>query len=158
MSKAYREKFGDKIVSAAELRSWLRPQFGATMTEQQWKDTCDVNKIIRKYDKTGLIVHVSKFNAEFGDVSGLDFKASVDKIVKIRQEFDAMPSEIRKRFKNDPGEMLAFMSDSNNREEAIKIGLIRNDWTLESDGMGEKVPIGKNVKKPVEKKPETPAT
>jgi len=45
-------------------------------TEQFHKKECDVNLIIQKYDKTGLIDHVSKFEANFGDMTGQDFKTA----------------------------------------------------------------------------------
>ena len=73
MSKIYREKYGYDKVSKEELRVFLRPKFDRdkdgkviTMTEQAHKDECDVNNIIKKYDKTGLINHVSKISAMYG--------------------------------------------------------------------------------------------
>jgi len=144
MSKAYRDKFGVSRVVVEEMRSFLRsqtvvdqdgrPQY---LTEQAHKDTCDVNKIVRKYDKTGLIDHVGRVEAAYGDVTGVDFKDMQDRISGIKQKFEAMPNVIRKRFANDPIAYLDFMSDANNRDEAVRLGLIRNDLTLESDGIGE---------------------
>jgi len=160
MSKLYRDKYGYDKVSKEELRVFLRPKFDRdkdgkviTMTEQAHKDECDVNNIIKKYDKTGLINHVSKINAMYGDVSPIDFKSAQDMLIDVRRKFDEMPSDIRKRFRNSPYEMLKFLSDPENRNEAIKIGLIRNDWTDATDGIGEKVKLGENVvEKVVEKK------
>ena len=41
-----------------------------------------------------------------------------------RESFAMLPSSIRKRFDNDPGLLLAFLDDENNREEAFSLGLI----------------------------------
>jgi len=115
------------------------------VTKQAHKDECDVNNIIKKYDKTGLIIHVSKIEAEYGDMTGIDFKSAQDKIAKAKSMFRALPAEIRKRFKNSASELLDFMDNGDNREEAIKLGLIRADWTPETDGLGEHVREGENV-------------
>lgn len=154
MGKEYREKFQKegKATTTPEMRVFCqRP--GATdldgnivyVTEQAHKDTCDVNKIIRKYDKQGLITHVSRFEAKFGDVTGLEFKAAQDKVIAAQAMFNELPSEIRNRFGNDPSKLLSFMDNPDNRDEAIKLGLINKNWTPETDGIGEHIKLGENV-------------
>lgn len=117
------------------------------LTEQHHKDACDVNKIIRKYDKNGLITHVSRFEAQYGDVTGADFQTFQNIIAGATSKFNELPSEIRKKFRNSPQALLAFMDDPANREEAIKLGLIRNDWTDDTDGLGEHVKLEENITK-----------
>lgn len=116
-------------------------------TEQSHKDQCDVNNIIKKYDRDGLILHISKFEGKFGDMSGLDFKEIHDKVINAKLMFDELPSEIRNRFRNSPQELLTFMDDPGNREEAIKLGIVREEWTPETDGIGEHVKEGENIVK-----------
>lgn len=116
-------------------------------TEQAHKDTCNVNKIIQKYDRNGLISHVSKFEGQFGDVSGLEFRQAQNLILDANASFNALPSEIRNRFRNDPQQLLSFMDDPSNRQEAIDLGMIRADWTEATDGLGEHVEVGGNVVK-----------
>ena len=38
--------------------------------------------------------------------------------------FMALPAAVRERFNNDPAELVDFVSDVNNRSEAIDLGLI----------------------------------
>lgn len=158
MSKDYREKTGIDIeaTTTPEMREFCqRPgkkdEDGNLiyMTEQHFKDTCDVNKIIRKYDKTGLINHVNEVEAKYGDMTGLDYKAAMDLVVKIGQEFEQFPSHIRNRFRNSPEKYLEFMENPENREEAIKLGLVRADVLEELDGLGEHVITDKDGKKVV---------
>ena len=153
MSKVYRETLTTqpKTKRSAKMRT-LCQRPGKTdkngnivyFTEQSHKSQCDVNKIIAKYDKHGLLQHVSRFEAQFGDVSGIDFKEAQDLVAKAKSSFNDLPSEIRNRFKNSPQELLAFMDDPNNRDEAIKLGIIDPRWTIDSDGLGEHVPLGDN--------------
>lgn len=163
MSKWCRELFKGKCPTMDELRIALRPKFPTDenglpvyVTEQDHKNECDINTIIAKYDQTGLITHVSHINASYGDVSQMDFREAIEKVQDIRTQFDQMPSEIRKFFENDPGNLLGFMSDPANRPKAIELGLIRNDWTDETDGIGERVPLGGNVIKANTGQPDEP--
>jgi len=117
------------------------------ITEQAHKDQCDINKIVPKYDKTGLINHISDIEAQYGDVSGLDFKMASDQVIGAQQSFDKLPSHIRKRFKNSPQEFLSFFDDPLNRPEAISLGLINSSWTDATDGLGEHVKKGDNIPK-----------
>lgn len=149
MSNAFKEKYGNEDVSKEEMRKWCqRPgkvdEEGNKiyMTEQHHKDQCDVNKIIKKYDKTGLIDHVSKLEARYGDMTGADFKSAMDLVTNVQSEFDQFPAEIRKRFDNSPEKYLAFMENPENRKQAIDLGLIRADWRDELDGIGEHVKSG----------------
>lgn len=148
MGKLYRIKTGDVGVSktSPEMRIFSqrpgrRDKDGKLIyfTEQNYKKECDVNMIVAKYDKTGLITHIQKFEAQFGDLTGLDFKQAQDLIANARNQFEQLPSHIRKRFRNSPEYLLHFMEDENNREEAIRLGLINSNTPPERDGLGEHV-------------------
>jgi hypothetical protein len=152
MSKAYVEEFGSKKATKKQMREFSKRPGKVDaqgnivyMTEQAHKHECDVNHIVKKYDKHGLISHVSKFEAKFGDLSGTDFKSMYDKVTNAISMFQELPSGIRNRFDNSPAELLRFMDNPDNREEAIDLGIIRGDWTEATDGLGEHVPEGGNV-------------
>jgi phage internal scaffolding protein len=108
-------------------------------TEQHHKNECDVNEIIKKYDKEGLISHITKIEAKFGDLTGADFKNAMDLITNSQSMFNQLPPEIRARFKNSPEHLLNFMEDPNNRNEAIQLGLIPKSFPEHLDGLGEHV-------------------
>lgn len=154
MSKEWTEKTGEtfKATTSPEMRSHCQRKGRVDkdgkkiyMTQQNHKKECDVNEIIRKYDRKGLITHISRFEAKFGDLRGVDFKNAMDTVCEAQRHFQELPSEIRKRFQNSPEKLLEFMEDGNNRDEAIKLGLIDSRWTVSSDGLGEHVLEGENV-------------
>lgn len=158
MSKKYRDMIGVQPKkngrTSEQMRQWCqrpgkRDEHGKIMykTQQHHKEQCDVNKIVQKYDRTGLIQHVSRMEAKFGDATGIQYKEAMDLIINAQRGFDQLPSKIRKYFDNDPGKFVAFMEDERNRDEAIRLGLIDKMWTDETDGLGEHVLEGKNVKK-----------
>ena len=158
MSKEYRDKFGKTKPKKEVLRKYYqRPgkvnEKGEIQyfTEQHHKLECDVKHIIQKYDKTGLIHHVSKIEAKYGDLTGLEFQNMQNVVAGAMSMFNELPAEIRKEFDNDPQKLIHFMDDSNNRDRAIELGLIDPQWTPETDGLGEHVVEGGNIKKVPEK-------
>lgn len=38
-----------------------------SMAQQHFKDECDVNNILRKYESTGLVTHVANGTPSYGD-------------------------------------------------------------------------------------------
>lgn len=97
----------------------------ATMTKQSFKDECDINTILLKYQKTGFLdPAMVRARGSFGDFTSYDdYHSSLNQIIEAQEAFDQLPSSLRKRFSNDPGELLAFLEDPKNNEEAYKLGL-----------------------------------
>ena len=100
---------------------------GLSLTKQSFKDECDVNNILKNYNKTGVMPE--NFDpGEFRDVTGIDYQESMQMVASASSMFNELPSALRKRFKNDPAELLSFTSDDKNIEEAHKLGLLRDDY------------------------------
>ena len=97
---------------------------GESLTQQQFIEECDVNNILAKYKRTGLISHLARHSGNFGDFSNVDdYKTSLEKIMVAQQSFEMLPSELRSKFGNDPGKLIEFMSDEKNIEDCYKFGL-----------------------------------
>ena len=146
MSKDYLEKFGDKIISRDEMRKYCqRP--GRTnkdgspcyTTEQAHKDICDINKIIARFDRDGVITHVKDFEGNFGNMTGGDFQDAMNMIAKAKNLFNQLPAKIREEFDNNPAKLLSFMEDPSNRDKAIEMGIIDEMTPAHLDGLGEHV-------------------
>lgn len=97
----------------------------ATPTKQSFKDSCDINKIMRRYENTGLIEHAQSVRGAYGDFTGVsDYHTSINRVMAAQDAFMALPAAIRKRFDNEPSELLAFLDDPANEAEAVELGLI----------------------------------
>lgn len=98
---------------------------GLSLTKQSFKAECDVNEILRKWQKTGLVTHVASQPPKFGDFDQVvDYQGALNQVIAADAAFMALPSSVRDRFSNDAGALFAFVQDSSNRDEAISLGLI----------------------------------
>lgn len=98
---------------------------GETLTQQHFKDQCDINNIMRRYEKTGQIDFLQANPGVYDDVSDIvDYQEALNIQIAAESAFMALPSKLRKDFDNDPGKFLAFAHDEKNREKMIEYGLI----------------------------------
>ena len=73
------------------------------VTQQCFKDECDINILLAKFAVTGQLpdnVRVPQF-VDFEEA--FDFQSSMNVIRAAEEAFNAMPAEVRDRFQNDPG-------------------------------------------------------
>lgn len=96
-----------------------------SMTEQHFKDECDINSIIAKYKQTGILP-VGDRQPLFGDFAEFptDLQSSMKMYDEAQERFLQIPSEIRKEFGNDPAQLIAWLQDEKNHAKAVEFGLI----------------------------------
>lgn len=96
-----------------------------SMTQQSFKDECDINNIMAKYERTGIVDHVSQFQGQYGDFIGFpDYHTAMNAIRQADEMFMTLPSSIRERFNNSAEAFLQFAQDPDNYEEMVRMGLI----------------------------------
>lgn len=114
------------------------------VTKQAPANEVDINKIIAQYDKTGLITHWNSKEPFYGDVSGITSYAEAVQVVQEAQElFMEYPAEIREKFDNDPAKLIAFLDNKDNKEEAIKLGLVLKEPEIQPELTNETPKSGK---------------
>jgi phage internal scaffolding protein len=98
---------------------------------QSKKKECDINRIVKRaINKDGSINQnvvnaVAKTPGRFGDFTNApDFQEAQDRVNKMNEEFMALDPQVRKRFNNNPSELVEFLYDPKNKEEAIELGLL----------------------------------
>jgi len=101
-------------------------------TVQSAKQECDINFILRNYQKTGMLEHINKYQAQYGEVPSHDFREALEIVKQAQTVFDALPSNVRNRFANDPAQFLSFCENPANLSEAKLLGLAKPD-TAPSD-------------------------
>lgn len=113
-----------------------------SLTQPQFAGEVNINQIMERAARTGQIgdpFHQTVQEVIVGDFSsGIDFHEAQNRIVEAQQAFDELPAHVRKRFNNNPAELIDFCMSDKNKEEAIELGLIPKP---------EEKPVGEPVKK-----------
>lgn len=100
-----------------------------TPVRQEFKDECDINRIMARYERGGLLPQVDR-KPVFGDFSEVgDFQAAQELVARSRQQFESLSSKVRSRFNNRPEEFLEFVGDKSNEAEARALGLLAPEVT-----------------------------
>lgn len=98
-----------------------------SLTKQSFVQECDINSIMKKFLKTGLVEHVNRYNGNYGDFTELpvDYQEAMNIVLRADEVFMSLPAGIRSRFGNDPQGFLQFVSDPKNEREMIELGLAK---------------------------------
>lgn len=96
---------------------------GEGLTEQHHKETVDIHNIVKKYEKTGMVTHLAKYEGSYMDlINAPDFQEAQNAIAEAKSTFETVPSKIRELFHNDPVEFVDFMQNPENREQMLELG------------------------------------
>ena len=94
------------------------------VAQQQFKEEVDINTIVKRFGLTGALPENLRMPVS-GDFTGVtDFQSAMNLVRQAEEEFLRIPADVRARFANDPGQLMAFLDDEKNRDEAIKLGLV----------------------------------
>lgn len=109
------------------------------LTKQSMRDETDINLIMAKYQKTGMINFVNSRKGEYMEVPDVDFQTAMDAVVQGNQMFADMPSNLRKQFNNDPGQFMDFVHNPENKEAMYELGLAERPegWVPPGEKGGE---------------------
>ena len=117
---APRAKYGAYRPHARVQKRFVLP----TRAKQAMADECNINNIMARYEKTGILEHVRQHPGGYGDVSGaVPYHEAIDIVDRAQRSFMTLPSKIRRRFGNDPGEFLEWVTNPANQAEIIELGL-----------------------------------
>jgi phage internal scaffolding protein len=95
-----------------------------TLAQQHFKDECDINNILRQFNVTGMLPE-APLSPRYGDFTGIvDYHSALNAVIAAEDGFMELPAQIRARFQNDPENLINFLNDESNKDEAIKLGLI----------------------------------
>lgn len=111
-----------------------------SLVKQSFKDECDINSIMKKWEKSGVISHAKEAEGLYGDFSDVkDYQSALDAVIHAQELFDGFPAELRARFQNDPAQFLDFVDNPSNMEEMISLGLAERKLTAKSEPAEEQV-------------------
>lgn len=111
---------------------------GPSETLQDAADECDINKMIARYQKSGSFhgsTNVPSQRPQFGDFTDVgSYQAALNTVLEAQEQFAGLPASIRSYFGNDAAAMLAFLENTGNYEEAVKLGLVNPKPVSDASG------------------------
>lgn len=124
-----RNRYSDRIAVGVDCSKW------PSRTKQSFKESCDINNIIKSIDTGGLFRHLNEKMPEYSDLvhddhigtMSNDLQTALELVQRANESFAELPAVLRKRFDNDPRKFLAFVDDPANQAELVKLGLANPD-------------------------------
>ncbi|AXH74981.1 MAG: internal scaffolding protein [Microviridae sp.] len=117
----------DDVSRKTSLDCSVNPDTGEespSMTQQQFAAECDINEIVRRFGLTGELPdgYRPPVSGDFTNVG--DFQSAMNAVRQAEESFMALPAGMRERFNNDPQQLIDFVSNDKNRDEAMELGLV----------------------------------
>lgn len=124
------------------------PEHGRT--KQAGKDACDINKIMHRYIRQGVIEHVNQYEPQYLDTTGYDFQAAQQLVANAESMFADLPSQVRAAFKNDPAEFMNFVQKGETTVDAILQAAVPEPMPAQNDATSVITKQASNKKQPGE--------
>lgn len=94
------------------------------MADQSFARETDQNEIMRRHLAGQNVDHLFKRQGVYRDLTLIpDLQEAMEQVTHAQQAFMDLSADLRKRFGNNPVQLVEFLRDSANDEEAIKLGL-----------------------------------
>lgn len=95
-----------------------------SLTRQEFRDECDINEIMRRYQRDGVVSHVTTREPMYQDFTQYpDLQESMNYIRDAEMAFLSLPSAVRREFDNDPVKFVQFAAEPKNGERLVELGL-----------------------------------
>lgn len=117
-----------KFISAYDKHDAMSTETGlkcldSSLTQQQFKEESDINTIVDRFMKTGVLPDPVSM-PQYVDYEGVfDFQSAMNVVRQADENFMRMDAKVRSRFHNSPQEFLEFFSNPDNGPEAVRLGL-----------------------------------
>lgn len=97
-------------------------------TQQEFKEEVDINRIMKKA-LLGAEFPADVKVGSYGDFyDAPTFQQAMEIQSQAREQFEALPAQVRERFANDPAKFLAWVHDPKTTlEEANELGLLKEE-------------------------------
>lgn len=95
------------------------------LTLQSFAEEVDINTIVARFGLTGHLPEEVQVpvSGDFTDV--VDFQTAMNAVRKAEEGFMELPPNIRARFGHDPQQLMDFVEDGRNYDEALRMGLLK---------------------------------
>lgn len=93
-------------------------------TRSEFKNECDVNALMKRYQKTGMFPQPVGRVPRYLDLTDVpDFHTAMQFMVEAEASFMSLPAAVRKEFDNSPQDFVAFAEKAENLPKLREWGL-----------------------------------
>lgn len=101
---------------------------GECFVQQSDYDRSDINLIVERFVRTGVLESVNRTQGQYGDFSEVtDYHSALLQVQQAQESFMTLPAQVRAEFANDPGKFLDFVSDEANMDKMAEMGLLNDE-------------------------------
>lgn len=93
-----------------------------SLTVQSFGYETDINNIVQGCGSSFPSRQIQP-QTEIGHFKPGQYEEAMMIAANARSQFEELPSDVRLKFNNDPGQLINFLNDSKNDDEAVKLGL-----------------------------------
>ena len=101
------------------------PEDEVIRVEQSHKDEVNINNIVKRHGMDLIAQTAALQQFTYDDNPNNDFQETMNMILKAKDSFSSIPSEIRKQFDNDPAKFMDFIHNGENQQQLIDWGLAK---------------------------------
>lgn len=103
-----------------------QPVGDRSLAKQSMRDECDINRIVRQYQRTGIVSHIAERAGQFLDLpDACELQTSLEVVRQADEAFAALPSVVRDEFGNSPETFLLAFRDPAKKERLRELGLLQ---------------------------------
>lgn len=97
---------------------------GPSLTRQEFADECDINAIMERYERVGVVNHYSSREPKYLDLSEVpDLHTALGVMQQAEEAFMSLPAVVRREFENRVEDFVEFASDPENLPQMRTWGL-----------------------------------
>lgn len=124
----FRQQYDADAKAEAARHSHIDCSNDPIKTEQHHAEALNINVIAARYGITdGSIIPQAQDPAHYGDFTEAprDYREALDRIRTAEARFLSLPAAIRAKFNNQPLELVSWLNNPENLDEAVKLGLLQ---------------------------------
>lgn len=99
---------------------------GESLTRQSEADSCDINKIMERFDRTGQLPISLKQPPQYGDARIVSFQEAKQIVIEAEKQFMELSPQARQYFGHDPQNLLNAIADDSedNIKKLLDLGIM----------------------------------
>lgn len=99
---------------------------GDSRTRQEFAAECDINTIMARYEKAGVLNHYVSREPRYLELDDVpDFQSAMNVFLEAKSAFMTLPAKVRREFDNDPSRFVLYAQDEKNLDQLREWGLAK---------------------------------